>query len=34
MSQTLWVGIYPGLDIEHLDYIAESFEGFFGVDAA
>jgi len=34
MSQTLWVGIYPGLDIEQLDYIAESFEAYFGVNAA
>lgn len=30
MNQTLWVGIYPGLDEEHLDYIAESLEAFFG----
>lgn len=34
MSQTLWVGIYPGLDIEQLDYIAESFEVFFGLNTA
>ena len=33
MNQTLWVGIYPALDEEHLDYIAESLEAFFGVKA-
>lgn len=31
MNQTLWVGIYPGLGKEHLDYIAEKLEEFFGV---
>lgn len=31
MNQTLWLGIYPGLGQEHLDYIAEKLEGFFGV---
>jgi len=32
MNQTFWVGIYPGLDKEHLDYIAEKFEEFFGIN--
>lgn len=32
MSQTLWLGIYPGLDIPQLDYIAEKMEEFFGVN--
>ncbi|QAB15790.1 lipopolysaccharide biosynthesis protein RfbH [Hydrogenovibrio thermophilus] len=32
MNQTLWLGIYPGLDKEHLDYIAEKLEEFFGVN--
>jgi len=32
MNQTLWFGIYPGLDQEHLDYIAEKLEEFFGVN--
>jgi len=32
MNQTLWVGIYPGLGTEHLDFIAEKFEEFFGVN--
>jgi CDP-6-deoxy-D-xylo-4-hexulose-3-dehydrase len=31
MNQTLWLGIYPGLGKEHLDYISEKFEEFFGV---
>lgn len=31
MNQTLWLGIYPGLDTVHLDYIAEKVEEFFGV---
>jgi len=32
MNQTLWLGIYPGLDHEHLDFIAEKIEEFFGVN--
>lgn len=32
MNQTLWLGIYPGLDKEHLDYVAEKLEEFFGVN--
>lgn len=32
MNQTLWLGIYPGLGEEHLDYIAEKLEEFFGVN--
>lgn len=31
MNQTLWLGIYPGLDVEQLDYIVERIEEFFGV---
>jgi CDP-6-deoxy-D-xylo-4-hexulose-3-dehydrase len=31
MSQTFWVGIYPGLDKVHLNYIAEKIEEFFGL---
>ncbi|AZR81688.1 lipopolysaccharide biosynthesis protein RfbH [Thiomicrospira sp. S5] len=31
MNQTLWLGIYPGLGKEHLDYIAEKIEEFFGM---
>lgn len=32
MNNTIWVGIYPGLNREHLDYIAEKLEEFFGVN--
>ena len=31
MNQTFWVGIYPGLDKDHLNYIAEKIEEFFGI---
>ena len=31
MHQTLWLGIYPGLGNEQLNYIAEKMEEFFGV---
>ena len=31
MNDTFWVGIYPALDNEHLDYIAEQMEEFFGI---
>jgi len=32
MNNTLWLGIYPGLGQEHLDFIAEKLEEFFGVN--
>jgi CDP-6-deoxy-D-xylo-4-hexulose-3-dehydrase len=31
MNDTFWLGIYPGLDQAHLDYIAEKLEEYFGV---
>ena len=31
MNQTFWLGVYPGLMTEHLDYIAERLEEFLGV---
>lgn len=31
MNQTFWIGIYPGLETDHLDYIVEKMEEFFGV---
>ena len=31
MNNTFWLGIYPGIDKEHLDFIAKKLEEFFGV---
>lgn len=31
MNQTFWIGVYPGLSKEHLDYMIEKIEEFFGV---
>jgi CDP-4-dehydro-6-deoxyglucose reductase, E1 len=31
MNQTFWLGTYPGLSEEHLDYIADKLEEFLGV---
>ena len=31
MNQTFWVGIYPALGVEELNYIAEKIEEFFGI---
>ena len=31
MNQTLWVGLYPGLKREHLDYTVQKLEEFFGM---
>ncbi|CNK27518.1 lipopolysaccharide biosynthesis protein RfbH [Yersinia mollaretii] len=32
MNQTFWIGIYPGLTHEHLDYVVSKFEEFFGLN--
>ena len=32
MSQTFWLGTFPALGVEQLDYIAGKFEEFFGVN--
>ena len=32
MNQTFWLGVYPGLKAEQLDYIAERLEEFLGVN--
>ena len=32
MNQTLWLGIYPGIGVNQLDFIAEKMEEFFGVN--
>ena len=31
MSQAFWLGVYPGLETAHLDYIVEKIEEFLGV---
>lgn len=32
MNNSFWVGVYPGLSKEHLDYIVEKIETFFGLN--
>ncbi len=32
MNQTFWLGTFPGLEREHLDFIAAKIEEFFGVN--
>ena len=31
INETFWMGIYPRLDKNHLNYIAEKIEEFFGI---
>ena len=31
MNNTFWIGVYPGLEKKHLDYVSEKFEEFFGL---
>lgn len=31
MNQTFWLGVFPGLTNDHLDFIVESIEEFFGL---
>lgn len=31
MNNTFWIGVYPGLGQEQLDFVIEKFEEFFGV---
>ncbi|WP_104401020.1 lipopolysaccharide biosynthesis protein RfbH [Vibrio penaeicida] len=31
MNNTFWIGVYPGLGHEHLNFVIEKFEEFFGV---
>jgi CDP-6-deoxy-D-xylo-4-hexulose-3-dehydrase len=32
MNQTFWLGVFPSLDKNHLDYIADKMEEFFGIN--
>jgi CDP-6-deoxy-D-xylo-4-hexulose-3-dehydrase len=32
MNQTFWLGTFPGLNVEHLDYVAAKLEEFFGLN--
>lgn len=32
MNQTFWIGVYPGLSTEMLDYVVDRIETFFGVN--
>ena len=32
MSDTVWVGVYPGLGSEELDFVADTIENFFGLN--
>lgn len=32
MNHTLWIGVYPGLERAHLDYMIEKFNEFFGLN--
>ena len=31
MNDAFWIGVYPGLTTEHLDYIVQKLEEFFGI---
>tara|TARA_R110002033_G_scaffold96537_1_gene145421 strand:- start:11485 stop:12798 length:1314 start_codon:yes stop_codon:yes gene_type:complete len=31
MNHTFWIGVYPGLSKEHLDFVIQKFEEFFGL---
>ncbi len=32
MNQTFWLGVFPGLTMEHLDFMVEKIEAFLGVN--
>ena len=31
MNQTFWIGLYPGLSKEHLDFVVSKLEELFGI---
>jgi CDP-6-deoxy-D-xylo-4-hexulose-3-dehydrase len=31
MNHTFWIGVYPGLSKDHLDFVIQKFEEFFGL---
>ena len=32
MNQTFWIGIYPGINYEKLDYVVNQLEAYFGIN--
>ena len=32
MNRTFWVGVYPGLTTDHLDFVIEKIQEFFGIN--
>ena len=32
MNQTFWIGVFPGLTTDHLDFVISKFEEFFGLN--
>lgn len=32
MNNTFWIGVFPGLSMDHLDFVLEKFEEFFGLN--
>lgn len=32
MNNTFWIGVYPGLSTDHLDFVIEKFEEFLGLN--
>lgn len=32
MNNTFWIGLYPGLNQEHFDFVIEKFEEFYGLN--